>query len=633
MSNQTTAELLARLDTLTHQELKRYLVQELTRKKLGLVWESDLIERDTAINANLVFPQLMAEQSLLDNTNASGNLIIEGDNFDALRLLKATHAGKIRVILIDPPYNTGNKDWVYNDAYLKKDNRWRHSTWLEFMYQRMVLARDLLTPDGVILICINDENRSRLELMMDEVMPGQRVGSLVWRTRDTTSAKGRNFSDVHEHILIYAGSDFSFNGKPKEQTKYKNPDNDPRGPWNGDPLTLAFDRLERENLYYPLYNPVTDRWYPCDENRVWAYATEAKVNEGQTLQAETMEEFIRRKQILFPEEEKTVIWNNMEEIYAAIDAGEVPLTPKRKRPLITRDTPNLKFWVGKKIGFGRPLFKKFWKDLRSHTNPLSSWIFRVNEIYDDEDYVPLTSPQAGEGTEIIQAVFGRKAFQYPKPPSLIKNLLSQASTGNDTILDFFAGSGTTGQAVLALNNEDGGKRKFILCSSTEATSLEPGKNLCRDICAERIRRVIKGYGNTDGLGGNFAYAKLVQIEEADLLFDATPEHAYAILTMRETGKLRLPKKEDFVWPVATSEHAAIVVCPKLTENAIAALKALPVKRLVAYTDRPERLREAVASSELEVITHPLEHALRWGQVARTRDISSTLDKDELEAQE
>src|SRR5690554_1521546 len=183
MSKQTTSDLLARLETLTPQEMKRYLVQELTRKKLGLVWEADLIERDAALNENMVFPELVADQSLLGDAGGGSNLIIEGDNYDSLRMLKATHAGHRRVTLTHPPYNTGNKARVYNDNYLKKDDRWKHSTWLEFMNQRMTLAPEPLTPDGVIMICINDENRARLELMMDEVMPGRRVGSMVWRTR------------------------------------------------------------------------------------------------------------------------------------------------------------------------------------------------------------------------------------------------------------------------------------------------------------------------------------------------------------------------------------------------------------------------------------------------------------------
>ena len=110
---------------------------------------------------------------------AHRNLIIEGDNFDALRLLRATHRAKVRVIYIDPPYNTGNKDWIYNDRYVGANDRWRHSQWLEFLYRRLTLARDLLTPDGVILVSINDENRARLELLLDEVFPGRRLGTLT----------------------------------------------------------------------------------------------------------------------------------------------------------------------------------------------------------------------------------------------------------------------------------------------------------------------------------------------------------------------------------------------------------------------------------------------------------------------
>ena len=178
------ADLLAQLGDLNEHQLRRLLVEHLTKQKLGLYWESNAIERDDALNANLVFPRLMPELSHLDAQGSlSRNLIIEGDNFDSLRLLQATHRGKIRVIYIDPPYNTGNKDWVYNDRYVGANDRWRHSQWLEFLYRRLTLARDLLTPDGVILVSINDENRARLELLMDEVFPGRKVGSFVWKTR------------------------------------------------------------------------------------------------------------------------------------------------------------------------------------------------------------------------------------------------------------------------------------------------------------------------------------------------------------------------------------------------------------------------------------------------------------------
>ena len=146
MSHQPS-DLLARLNTLNAPELRRLLVERLTQQKLGLYWESDALERDRALNANLVFPRLIPElcQNSADPAAALRNLMIEGDNYDALRLLQATHRGKIRVIYIDPPYNTGNKDWVYNDHYVGANDRWRHSQWLEFLFRRLTLARDLLT--------------------------------------------------------------------------------------------------------------------------------------------------------------------------------------------------------------------------------------------------------------------------------------------------------------------------------------------------------------------------------------------------------------------------------------------------------------------------------------------------------
>ena len=638
MATPSNADLITRLDTLTHQELKRYLVQELTRKKLGLTWEADLIERDAALNAGMVFPNVHPDLSrLVPGGTSSGNLIIEGDNFDSLRLLKATHAGKIRVILIDPPYNTGNKDWVYNDDYVNKDDRWRHSKWLEFMYQRMTLARDLLTPDGVILICINDENRSRLELMMDEVMPARRLGSLVWRTKDTGNDLNQRLSHVHEHILVYANPGFAFNGSPADRRKFRNPDNDPRGDWSPQPLTANKSLTERANAYYPIQDPVTGYWYPCDPDSTWRFASEEVISRlccndsvaiaaaVSGLRSDTMEALIRKKLIYFPkcDASDVMLFKTKADLVAAITLGRGPILPKKKTPLLRMELPDLDFWVGKPIAPGRPSRKEHWssKPEGDRLAPLCSWIAGVNEDvgFDEDDLLTpalLRSTRGGVATDEIKAVLGSKVFNHPKPMALIQGLLSQASLPNDTVLDFFAGSGTTGNGVLALNAEDGGNRKFILCSSTEATAKEPDKNLCRDVCAERIRRVIDGYGKTLGLGGDFAYLTLAKVEEADLMFDATPEHAYALLCLRETGAVRLTPDSP-VWPVSTSDKAAIVVCPHGNDEAVAALLSMGLSRVIAYTDRPDSLRQALEDAGMSAETHSLESALRFGQAART----------------
>ncbi len=246
--------LLASLDHLNAHQLRRLLAEHLTQQKVGLYWEPSAIERDAALNANVVLPRLHPEASHCPpDTTQHHNLIIEGDNFDSLRLLRATHAGKIRVIYIDPPYNTGNKDWVYNDHYVGANDRYRHSQWLEFLYQRLTLARELLTSDGVILVSINDENRARLELLMDEVFPGRRLGTITGRTRQGSNADQQCFLSVdHEHVLVYGNPGFKFNGFEKSYEMYGNPDNDPRGDRRIGDITLGFSYKERPNLYYPL---------------------------------------------------------------------------------------------------------------------------------------------------------------------------------------------------------------------------------------------------------------------------------------------------------------------------------------------------------------------------------------------
>ncbi len=605
-------DLLAQLGDLNEHQLRRLLVEHLTKQKLGLYWESNAIERDAALNANLVFPRLLADLSHLDEQQSpSRNLIIEGDNFDSLRLLQATHRGRIRVIYIDPPYNTGNKDWVYNDHYVGANDRWRHSQWLEFLYRRLTLARDLLTPDGVILVSINDENRARLELLMDEVFPGRRLGTMTWRTRQGSNADQQCFLSVdHEHVLVYGNVGFSFRGFEKSYEMYGNPDNDPRGDWMSDNLTLGFSYKERPNLYYPLRDPKTDITYPANPDRVWVYASSERLKEGQTVQAKTIEEFIGLGQIIFPTDQRVESWPTMEALLAAIDSGDVPKIGKSL--ILRRDLPNLEFWVGKQVGFGRPRFKRYKIDLRNQHQPLSSWIvptFEDGEYEADNSFVSSTNQ---EGARVVAEIFGDRAFNYAKPLSLIKNLLSQATQPNDIVLDFFAGSGTTGQAVLELNAEDGGNRSFILCSSTEATSKEPDKNLCRDVCAERLRRVMRGYGGKPGLGGDFAYLKTDLIETADVNFDAQPEHAFQLLSLRETRATTVPGASSIL-RIAGNGHVEVLLCTEVNETVIDQLAQWPAERLAVYSPRPDTVRQQLESRGVDVNSYSLLDALLRGQ--------------------
>jgi len=646
MSMHSSGELslLQSLGQLSAPELRRLLAEHLTRQKLGLYWERNAIEHDQALNANVVLPRLVADWSYTpEGCTEHRNLIIEGDNFDSLRLLRATHAGKVRVIYIDPPYNTGNKDWVYNDSYVGANDRWRHSQWLEFLYQRLTLARDLLTADGVILVSINDENRARLELLMDEVFPGRRLGSLVWRTKDTGNDLTQRFSHVHEHVLVYANSGFAFNGRATDRSKFRNPDEDPRGDWSPQPLTKAHSYIDRENTYYPIQDPSTGYWYPCDPNRVWAYASEAVIRRlckgdemaAQTalaaLRSDSMEALIAKKLIYFPpcKPEEVMHFATKAELLAALKAGKGPVLPKKKTPLLRVDLPDLDFWVGKPIAPGRPSRKEHWtaKPEAERLAPVSSWIAGMNENSEDDDVesVLLRSARGGVATEEVKNVLGSKAFPYPKPLSLIKGLLSQATRPGDTVLDFFAGSGTTGQAVLELNAEDGGQRRFILCSSTEATAKEPYKNLCRDVCAERLRRVSQGYagkpGYTPAQGGEFAYLQLDKLDWADVALDATADHAALMLALRHAAAVPAALNSTPVRPVAKGADWLMVLCPTMDDQALRALCELPaqyaINRLVVYAPRPKTLSAWLAERGVEAQVHPLREALTPGQGGRS----------------
>lgn len=634
-----TQDLLQSLDGLSAPQLRRLLTEQLTKQKLGLYWESNAIERDAALNANIVLPRLVEENSHNLNLVAgpgTPNLIIEGDNYDSLRLLKSTHAGKVRVIYIDPPYNTGNKDWVYNDRYVGANDRWRHSQWLEFLYRRLTLAKDLLTQDGVIMVSINDENRARLELLMDEVFPGRRVGSFVWRSRTGgNDAKGAFFSDNHEHVLVYGNSEFRFSGDEKSYSMYRFQEGE--RVFRLSDLTSPKDFQERPNTYYPIHDPKADIYYPCNPQRVWAYASKVEIRNRlkndevaiaaalKSLRGDAIEDFVEKNLVWFPPNQRVEIFETPAALREAIAAKDVPLSSKTA--LLFEGMPNLEFWVGKKIGYGRPQFKRFKEGLKNENQPISSWLTPKQEedTLIESENMPVVGTTE-EGSKELQDLMGSKAFPYPKPRSLIQNLLSQATRPNDTILDFFAGSGTTGHAVLALNALDGGNRKFILCSSTEATDKEPTKNLCRDVCAERIKRVIQS--DAAFANNSFAYLQLDKIAPGDAPFESSCAQAFQLLTLR-LGKVArpVPKADKGIKILlqSSAEGSLTVLVHRLTAAALDALAALPLSsnanygHLRVYSTRPDtvrnRLQQAWEGTEKTFESLSLQKALLHGQIA------------------
>jgi site-specific DNA-methyltransferase (adenine-specific)/adenine-specific DNA-methyltransferase len=410
----------------------------------------------------------------------TGNLIVQGDNLHALKALLPKYAGKVKCIYIDPPYNTGNEGWVYNDKVNSPEiNRWlgsvvgkeaedlsRHDKWLCMMYPRMVLLKQFLTADGAIFVSIDDYEVSTLKILMDEVFGiANFVATFIQKRRDTPD--NRNIDGVspdHEYVLCYKGKgDFKAIGQRKDMTKYSNPDDDPRGPWMSDNLTGLADARERPNLHYDLVNPITKKSYPPHPGRGWAIAPT------------TMLRCIEEGRIIWPRS----------------------------------DT-------------GRPRLKRYEKELSSETTGFST---------------VLKTPGNIAGTRDLSVIFQEKVFAFPKPVELVRTIIEQSTDKDSIILDSFAGSGTTGHAVMKQNAEDGGTRKFIL--------VEMEEKIAQNITAERVRRVAGGYTNAkgelvEGLGGGFQFCRLSEEPLFNEFGDIRDDVTFAQLA-------------DFVWFAETGE--------------------------------------------------------------------------------
>ncbi len=597
---------IGRYQDLSHDELVRLLEKHDRQKKLGLVWERNELEADRALEAEFVALDLLPSKSD-PTTNAAGwpNLIIEGDNYDALRWMRMTLAGRVKCIYVDPPYNTGAKDWVYNDHYVAKEDRWRHSTWLEFLYRRFSLARDLLTDDGVIFVSINDENRAKLELLLDEVLPGMRKGSLVWRTRVGGNEGGEAFlSDNHEHILVYGNAGFRFGGTEKSFELYRNPNNDPRGPWKpGGDLTVSVNYKDRRagKGYYPLHDTARDVWYPCNPDAVWRYASRAVSGPNARIKTKFMEDWIAAGQIFFPEEGRVVQYDTRDALIEGIRKGEVPGSGRSL--FLREDLPDLDFWVGKRIGFGTPSFIRFQADLKSTTQPLSSWITPRSEIETQPDGDnAIVSGTTDEGSRAVKNLFGGKPFSYPKPPSLLRGLLEQATAPGDLVLDFFAGSATTAQAVMQLNMEDEGDRRFIMVSSTEATAEEPDKNLCDAVTAQRVRLLSASTEAAYGaLDAPFAYLRVAMLRFEDLDYDLTPAQAWAALETIHGLPLTL-HDDGAGWAEHETTKVIVILVERVEDALIQRLQDLSARRAPAfvYAWAPAQVSAATGPLDLEV---------------------------------
>jgi adenine-specific DNA-methyltransferase len=621
---------------LTREQVEQLLDKYQKSRKLGLVWERDELEPDASFNTDFVALELLPEHSV--GIAPYQNLLIEGDNYDVLRYLNIAYKGRVKCIYIDPPYNTGNDDFIYNDKFLNKDHRYRHSTWLEFMYRRLTLARDLLREDGVIFVSISEHEHARLEMLMDEVFAGMKVANFIWRTRSGANDEKDWFVSVdHEYVLCYANSGFSFEGDVKSSKGYANPDHDERGDWTSGDLGQGKTWLQRPDTFYEICNPESEIWYACDPGAVWRFATKSR-SEGKKLRSMTMEDLIADRRIEWKPEPNPAFYHSEAELLAAITAGTAPPNlrvylqlEELKRQVDAGEAPRrlleniqpLTFWVGKKIGYTKPRYKRFASDLKRTEKPVSTWLLPAAvkkteaELLEGLDATTvMISGYTSEGTALLKEMIGNKDFAFPKPLSLVKALIKQATDpqGENIVLDFFAGSGTTGQAVLELNTEDEGDRRFLLVSTSEATAKTPDKNVCRDITAKRLKAAIQGYtvptkkGNktVEGIYGEFGYLRSARIPMEILHSQIRHDQIWlALQQMHNLGLIGFVPSE--LLQCLEDETQRLVYVPTVSQSAVNALQTFvsyQPKSTVVYSGAPSLLEQRVFSEQVNFLPVP-----------------------------
>ena len=474
------------------------------------------------------------------NDNGSKNMIIHGDNLLALKSLLPQYEGRIKCIYIDPPYNTGNEGWIYNDNVNDpRIKNWlgevvgkegedlsRHDKWLCMMYPRLKLLQKLLSNDGVIFISIDDIEYANLKLICDEIFGATCfVSNISWQRTYSTRNDSKGIVNEVEHLIVYSkNSGWMPNKLPrtdKMNARFKNPDNDIT-PWTSSDA-FAPDAVMHQGMVYAIQHPFTGKMIYPTNGRHWRYQQDEmlrQMSEWCPYELRNLhDEKERAKCCGIPVDEVRpdvygiVLKNSLEESY--LKACEIY---KRGR------WPKFYFTSGGKGGIRR----KTYLENVGGVPPTNLWEYSKVGHTD-------------EASKVLKAIFGGKTtFDTPKPYRLIEFILKIASNSDDIILDSFAGSGTTAHAVLNMNKIDGGHRKFIL--------VELG-DYADSITAERVKRVIKGYGEdkktVNGTGGNFSYYELgLPVFDGERLNSAVDEkeirkYVYFSETRRELEKEKM----------------------------------------------------------------------------------------------
>jgi adenine-specific DNA-methyltransferase len=463
-------------------EIER-LKKELKKKKnYGLVWEEKPEEVVEMCKQKLPVLKEVKSREILTDPNKPVNLLIEGDNYHTLSVLNYTHARKVDVIYIDPPYNTGAKDWKYNNNYVDENYPYRHSKWLSMMYKRLRIAKNLLKQDGVLIVTIDDHELFGL-LGILENLNAKSLGRVCICIKPEGRRQSKYIMESHEYALFVTWGNPVMRGLNVDfGLDFPEEDAISKFRWEG---------LMRRDA--PREDRGSDYWYPFYVLHDGAINIEPVHGAKQIWPINT--KGIERVWLWDKERAAT----NLTELRAVVRKEKATIYYKRREQGRVKPTS---FWYGSK--------------------------------YNANAY----------GTRLVTSILPKNDFDYPKSLYSVIDCIDIFLPQNGLIVDFFAGSGTTGHAALALNREDQGQRQFILCTNNE-------NNICTEVCYPRIQKIIDGYRNTgsdvEGFGGNLKYFKtdFVDAEPTDKNKKKLTDQATEMLCVREGTFENVLERKDF----------------------------------------------------------------------------------------
>ncbi len=448
------------------------LEKELGSRKFGLVFEEHRETIDETLESHT--PVLTEDADLFIDRGGEVNFLLEGDNLAALELLKKTHSGKIDLIYIDPPYNTGHRDFVYDDSFVDTQDTFRHSKWLSFMSKRLALAKELISECGAIFISIDDNECAALKLLCDSIYDESCfVADVSWQRTYSTRNDSKGIVSEVEHILVYSKRpDWSPNKLPRTDAmnaKYGNPDNDV-APWRTD-NAYAPGAATHQGMVYAIQHPFTGKMLYPSIGSCWRY----QQNDMLAIMRGWCE--YELKDLHDEKKRASVCGVPQEEVRKGVQAivlsKSLDVSSVKAQAVYDRGQwPRFFFTKGGKGGIAR----KTYLDNVGGRLPTNFWPFEETGHTDEAK------------KETGKILGNMTAFSTPKPVRLMDRIIAIASEPDSTILDFFAGSGTMGHAVMAYNAARADShRKYILCTNNE-------NGICRNVTYERLKRVMESNG-------------------------------------------------------------------------------------------------------------------------------------------